>query len=707
MQERTPTRLPSSGRWRHLIPPPSTCTESVRQQPTIWSGANGAYTKPSKRFSQRIEHRRNRTSVPNSPLAAHVSDDVPFALCQSRADPFAMLRGLFLLLLAPLGAALQPRDFRVPPVDFTQLSSAAGNAHNADLLAKLQANGIVALQNVPSFAALRKEYFRTAATCAVQAQRKGAEFLLHRQLRDGTNRYTVSLESGRLLTETLDQSPELLRLCPEYAEIHAAFSAAVELAVANVGSALDATQKFHVVAEQGAVAMTARKLLEESVHLDHFHAYEAARNLGDGRITDADINVADMSLELHTDNGLMIAMSAPEYFEVQTSGELQHKDTEGKDAGLFIQLANGDIVRPVLQPDELILMLGSGIDDWIKTSPPLHSVLHGMRYPRTVSVVGGDGQGNKLLRSWFGKMILLEAHQVMDNTGLTFGQYANQTTRYLVQQEAEDHQTFGAVACPPQRHLAASDNSCSLKICSLKSSASASELTYSCQITCNHDSTSDAASCEKYCDCEASTSSATTCWMLCVENFSSDVCPGEQECNNASTEDKLAMTCVGGTVAPSTASTTSSATGSTSGNTGTNPAATSAPSTAAPSTTTPSTTSPSSTTGTSTASPTTTAPATSAPSTTAPTAGSNAVSSAANAGSAASSANVGDASAAAATTVGDSSGSTAASNADGISSTSTSASESSSTSSSAASVFPVAVFVNGVAVLVAAFLCIQ
>ncbi|KAG6582893.1 uncharacterized protein IUM83_17376 [Phytophthora cinnamomi] len=577
-----------------------------------------------------------------------------------------MLRCLtLLLLLTPLAAGLQPRDFRVPPVDFTQLSSAADNAHNFDLLARLQENGIVALQNVPNFSNLRKEYLRTAADCAVQAQRQGAEFLLHRQLRDGTNRYTVSLESGHRLSETLDQSAQILAICPEYVEVHAAFSAAVELAVANVGTALDATQKFRVVAEQGAVAMTARKLLEESVHLDHFHAYEAARKLGNGYVSDAEINVADLSLELHTDNGLMIAMTAPEYFEVLPTGELQLKATQGQDAGLFIQLANGEIVRPVLNPDELILMLGSGIDDWIKTSPPLHSVVHGMRYPRTVSVVNGDEQGNKLLRSWFGKMILLESHQVMDNTGLTFGQYANQTTRYLMQQEGEDHQAFGAVACPPQRRLAASDNSCSLKICSLKSTAKASDLTYSCQITCNHDSTSDAALCEKYCDCEDSTNGGTTCWMLCVENFSSDVCPGEQECNNASTEDKLAMTCVGGTVAPST-STAPSATASNSGNISTP--------TTTPTTTTPSTTAPSSTTG-----------------------------------SAASSAIVGDESTAASTAVGTSSRSTAASTANDISAASTSASASSATSSStsAASVVPLAIFVNGVAVLVAIFLGIQ
>ncbi|CAI5745925.1 unnamed protein product [Peronospora destructor] len=382
------------------------------------------------------------------------------------------------------------------------------------------------------------------------------------------------------------------------------------------------------MAEQGAVTMTARKLLEDSVHLDHFHAYEAVQGL-ERQEDDSTMNVADMSLELHTDNGLMIAMSAPEYFVELKNGEVHHKDTQSKDAGLFIQTSSGEIVRPLVNSDELILMLGSGIDNWIKTTPPLRSVLHGMRYPRSVSLVDGDEQGNKLLRSWFGKMILLETQQVMDNTGLTFGQYANRTTKYLVQEGVENYEAFGAVACPPHRHLAASDSSCLLKMCSLKSSASESDLSSSCQITCNHASASDAALCEKYCDCTALSSSATTCWMLCVENIPSEVCPGEQVCNTASTKDKLAMTCVAGTAPPSTPSASTAPTPA-GGNTNPSSSTTSTPSTpSTPNTPTSSTIAPASTIGTPTKSAIITAPATSAPNT-ATTASANSVLAATN-----------------------------------------------------------------------------
>lgn len=476
------------------------------------------------------------------------------------------LLSLSLALAAAVCAAESPADYAVPSVNYAQLSGDASNAYNRELLRALQKDGILALRNVPRYAELREKYLETAAACAVTASTDGAEFLLHRKLRDGTNRYTISMESGRKLGDAMENGgEEVLARCPEYQTVYEQFSAVVESAVANVGSALDATQEFQVVVEGGAATMLARKLMDESVHLDHFHAYEAVADLDSAtrRLSEEDDVTSDLSLEMHTDNGLMIAMSAPEYFDVAASGEVSAKQTRSEDAGLLIQTADGEIVAPLLRADELVLMLGSGIDQWIETSPPLRPVLHGMRYPRGLSYADGSdaNEHHKLLRAWFGKMVLLEPFQVMANTGMTYGEYANQTTRYLLE-SVDDQDAFAAVACPPHRQLVASDSSCSLKVCTAKSSTSESALTYSCQVTCNHDSTSDAALCEEYCDCEDATESGTTCWMLCVANLDSDVCPGTQQCNNAYTEDTLAMECVGGTVAPSTSSGSTSASAS-------------------------------------------------------------------------------------------------------------------------------------------------
>ncbi|TMW66718.1 hypothetical protein Poli38472_014030 [Pythium oligandrum] len=445
-------------------------------------------------------------------------------------------RALAPLLLATASAA-ELASYDVPSVDYEHLAT-----ESHALLQAMQRDGIVALKNIPQYTALREQYLAKAASCAVQAKAQGAEFLLHRQLQDGTQRYTISTESGR----RLDASGfETVETCPGYQEVYHQFSRTIEEAVSSVGRALDGTKALQIARRQLLTSnqMTARELVDDSVHLDHFHAYEASREL----------TTTDLSLAMHTDNGLLIAMTAPEYFDVAASGHVSSHETRSEDAGLIIKTAAGETVRPVLHADELVLMLGEGINQWIHTTPQLHPVTHGMQYPRGLSYVNDDHHS---LRAWFGKMILLSDNHVMLNSGMTYGEYANKTTRYLMESHADEG--FAAVACPPHHRLLASDNKCTLKKCSPKAGADASALTKSCQILCNHNDASDAKVCTANCDCETSSDPATKCWMLCVADVSKSECPGEQKCNDAGNHDKTAMTCVAGDSTPAPSTTSSS-----------------------------------------------------------------------------------------------------------------------------------------------------
>ncbi|TYZ61119.1 hypothetical protein PybrP1_005095 [[Pythium] brassicae (nom. inval.)] len=441
-------------------------------------------------------------------------------------------------LLLSVQAVAATRDFAVPSVDFPALATSA--TERAALLSAMQADGILALRNVPGYAPLRAKYLATAAACAVTARDHNAEFLLHRQLADGTERYTISTESGRKLGDAGD---ETLAHCPGYLAVYREFSGLVEAAVAGVGTALDATRALHLATGTGE-PLTARELMEESVHLDHFHAYQAAAS-GRGHALDD----VQLSLEMHTDNGLLIAMSAPEYFDVAASGEVRARQTRREDAGLFIQTAAGETVRPVLVADELVLMLGSGADQWVTARPALRPVVHGMRFPHALSYAD-DATAHKLLRAWFGKMVLLNADHVMQNTGMSFGEYANRTTRYLL--EAGADLDFAAAACPPTRRLQASDTKCMTKTCTLKAGADATGMPESCQVTCNHESVDDEKLCQKNCECAVQSAAGHRCWMLCVADLAADVCPGAQKCNSEYIKSKLGMSCVAGTAAPRT-----------------------------------------------------------------------------------------------------------------------------------------------------------
>ncbi|GMF67829.1 unnamed protein product [Phytophthora fragariaefolia] len=84
--------------------------------------------------------------------------------------------------------------FEVPTFDYETLSTE--NTPN-DVLAALKKDGIISFTNVPSFAQVRRAYLDSAAACAVSAQEVNAEFLLHKTLSDGTNRYTINTPSGQ------------------------------------------------------------------------------------------------------------------------------------------------------------------------------------------------------------------------------------------------------------------------------------------------------------------------------------------------------------------------------------------------------------------------------------------------------------------------------------------------------------------------------
>ncbi|GAB9477702.1 hypothetical protein Gpo141_00014829, partial [Globisporangium polare] len=290
-------------------------------------------------------------------------------------------------------------SFAIPSFDYPALGHGATPNR---LLAELQSNGIVALRNVPNYANVRASYLQKAAECAVAAadDADATSFVSQKQFADGTKRYTISTNAG---SELAGSAANTQTKCPGYQELYQEFSQLIENAVNTFGSTLDAT---NFTASDGAVTITSRKLVSEAIRLDHFHAYEAA-----AASTAAAQRELSYSLPLHEDHGLFIAMSAPKFFEVQESGErkLVERELAADRSGLVIQTSAGQRVRPVLNEDEVVIMMGTGASRWLETSHKLPAVLHAMKMPESMS----SNDGNRMLRTWFGKMTLLPAYQRM------------------------------------------------------------------------------------------------------------------------------------------------------------------------------------------------------------------------------------------------------------------------------------------------------
>jgi hypothetical protein len=430
-----------------------------------------------------------------------------------------MLLGLAAMLLAgnvPTTLAEQVPAFEVPNFDYQTLT--AGSTPS-DVLTALKKDGIISFTNVPSYAHVREVYLDKAADCAMSAQQVNADFLLYKQLTDGTKRYTISTPSGQdadANTTTTDAA------CPGYGEVYNQFSSLLEWVVLSVATTLDATS--FTTQDGYGETISSRKLMTDALRLDHFHAYETPsvherrlRSAASGSNASATWAENDFSLELHEDDGMFIVFATPAFYKVNSDGTnstldpVQAGGEDDSESGLIIQRRDGQRVRPVLKPDQVTLMVGTGYNQWVSTSEQLPAVMHGVRMPDVETT-----ETQRLLRAWFGKMTLLPSYQRMLKQ-MDFDVHANTTTRYVQQHYDSDRQLLG---CAPGRHLIASaDAECSYMECTLKAGATAPS--EGCSVVCNRSHSDDAAACSSSCSCTASTHRATSCWMLCVKDLDS------------------------------------------------------------------------------------------------------------------------------------------------------------------------------------------
>ncbi|KAF0730236.1 hypothetical protein Ae201684P_013273 [Aphanomyces euteiches] len=398
---------------------------------------------------------------------------------------------LSIALLACIAAvqAAFPK-YEIPAFDVTKTADAPL------LVAALKTSGIVALKNIPNYETTRDAYLDAAARCVSASHGN----VLHKRLVDGTQRRTLSTRADSdLVPESLTDA------CPDYVETLKAFNAVVDEAGIAFAKALDATTA-DVTSKPMETVMTTGK------HLNHLHAYENP--------SQSEAVASDLSLELHTDNGLFIMMSAPRFVD----GDNHVVANPDENAGLIVKL-NGTEYRPEQKDNELVIMIGQAFNEWTNLGHQFPAVLHGMVMPRNAPA--------DTKRLFFGRMILVSDDTVLANAKMTFREYADSNRRFLLG-ESTDVASF---ACPIHRQLASSDPSCTLGIWTRSSDSPSNVTDAVCMRDCNMNATMKAAAerclsnkCVKTSDVA---NGGTMCWMLCVQKFTDDVCPPQSaQCVN-------------------------------------------------------------------------------------------------------------------------------------------------------------------------------
>lgn len=404
--------------------------------------------------------------------------------------------------------AFETNQYELPEFDLASLRTDAQIAEK--VLKQVEKEGFFGISNIPRYSDARNNYLTVASNCAWNNHESGkAEFLLHKTLKDTTRRFTISTQASGDIKE---RATDVDAFCPGYKVAYDTWSALVNDVIGDLGKSLGLT---NVTVTKENTNVPIYDQLMNSLHLDHFHAYQAPSlpRASAGMTMKGD----ELSLEMHLDNGVMIAMSTPKYFNVPKSGDGLKEASVKKanaDAGLIVELSNGTIVAPILKPDVLVIMIGSGFKNWLKTNRQPRPVPHGMKYPTH------EGE----VRAWSGKMVLLEERDVMKDSGMTFGDFGTISSRFLLAEEVDSH--FAALACPSGRRLQASDKKCTFQQC--KQNDPSAKLKTSCVVSCNRNHKGDKEACEADCKCSTLTKPATVCWMLCV--LDPDDCSDGQKC---------------------------------------------------------------------------------------------------------------------------------------------------------------------------------
>ncbi|GAX78015.1 hypothetical protein CEUSTIGMA_g5457.t1 [Chlamydomonas eustigma] len=266
------------------------------------------------------------------------------------------------------------------------------------------------------------------------------------QLQDQTVRLTLATATN--WSKPLPLPPATADLCPLFSNSATALRQSVDITGRAYSRILD--RLVHGIPATGSVnerhgdSFVSAVLRGES--LEHFHLFQRRAPPSD-----------QPSLDMHSDMGLFLIMTAAEYFHLQYRDsrdaiQSQRLLSEARpESGLLIELPNGQVVRPVFEEGSLLVMNGEGASMWMRAEGLHASPLPPFAPPHELLVPEAEGAA----RAWFGRMYLPPRDAVLQHgasKGMTFNEYREQT-----------YEAFrdGNPCCPESRRGLQSAGNCS------------------------------------------------------------------------------------------------------------------------------------------------------------------------------------------------------------------------------------------------------
>eukprot|EP00798_Chlamydomonas_sp_ICE-L_P012782 gene12782-16040_t len=241
-------------------------------------------------------------------------------------------------------------------------------------------------------------------------------------LDDGNIRSTLAIATNASVHYPLPEN--VTRECPALAQTSDKLREAVDSTGRAYAAILDSL--LHPELSSASAPYEFRRpissAMEKSESLEHFHVFhgpkEDIQNSKDGE---------NAAIELHTDMGLFLVMSAAEYFSTNGPNSQRLDPNNGKpESGFILQLPDGRMVKPIIPDGSLLVMNGEGCTRW---SWPGHSAeqVQASRAPHPAAHEVVLPQLKGISRAWFGRMYLPPRSSLLVDTNMSFNEYRQQT----------------------------------------------------------------------------------------------------------------------------------------------------------------------------------------------------------------------------------------------------------------------------------------
>mmetsp|Transcript_67041 Transcript_67041/g.160682 ORF Transcript_67041/g.160682 Transcript_67041/m.160682 type:complete len:761 (-) Transcript_67041:166-2448(-) len=269
----------------------------------------------------------------------------------------------------------------------------------------LREQGFLSIVDVPGYADAEVAALKLATACMDQ-QESADKLMAEVYMSDMTRRTTIAAaahdnSSPGALPEWVQSS------CPHLPAAVDELRQSVSSALAAVAAAAD---KLH----GSRPGPRLQPLVEGGSHLEHFHRYELPQTGRQGQLTsmgEVEAEPRSATLEMHTDAGLMLAMSPGLWMAEDASTTAVEPVNEPV---LEVQLQDGRTMALTSTRGSLLILVGQGMMDWL----PAHGFRaspHALRLSKASAAARGMG-----VRAWFGRMVFPPSNFVIGK-GVSFG----------------------------------------------------------------------------------------------------------------------------------------------------------------------------------------------------------------------------------------------------------------------------------------------